>query len=269
MRVVRAEPYVFDSREEILDYVRSAVERSREAVPDWFGLVPEAEVVVEPYPEWQEKNAPGAEYESPSDDGTRPGIYRVNTYQPETISIAGIESTAFHEAYPGHHLQIAVAKEQEGLHDVQRYFGPSGFSEGWALYAERLSDEMGLFSGDVDRVGLLSNEALRAARLVVDSGMHALGWTREQAVEYLGAHTAESPARAEAEIDRYIAVPGQATSYMLGNLEIRRLRTTAEEQLGDAFDLKAFHDRVLEDGALPLALLRQKIESWIGDQIAS
>ncbi|MBT8400715.1 MAG: DUF885 domain-containing protein [Rhodothermia bacterium] len=269
MLLVRRSPYLFSSRQEILDYVQAAVDRSGDAVPEWFGIVPEAEVIVEPYPEWQEKNAPGAEYQSPSDDGTRPGIYRVNTYQPETISKAGIESTAFHEAYPGHHLQIAIAKERDDLHDVQRYFGPSGFSEGWALYAERLSDEMGVFSDDIDRVGLLSNEALRAARLVVDSGMHALGWTRPQAVEYLITHTAENPARAEAEIDRYIAVPGQATSYMLGNLEIRRLRQMAEDRLGENFDIKSFHDRVLENGALPLSLLRQKIQSWVDNESAA
>ncbi len=268
MRLVRQSPYLFSSRQEILDYVQEAVDRSREAVPRWFGIVPEAGVIVEPYPEWQEKNAPGAEYQSPSDDGTRPGIYRVNTYQPETISKAGIESTAFHEAYPGHHLQIAIAKERDDLHDVQRYFGPSGFSEGWALYAERLSDEMAVFSGDIDRVGLLSNEALRAARLVVDSGMHALGWTRAQAVDYLNTHTAENPARAEAEIDRYIAVPGQATSYMLGNLEIRRLRQMAEDRLGEDFDITSFHDRVLENGALPLSLLREKIQLWVDNESA-
>ncbi len=269
MRMVRRDPYLFSSRQEILDYVQAAVDRSGEAVPQWFGIVPKADVIVEPYPEWQEKNAPGAEYQGPSDDGKRPGIYRVNTYQPRTISRAGIESTAFHEAYPGHHLQIAIAKERDDLHHVQRYFGPSGFSEGWALYAERLSDEMGVFTSDIDRVGLLSNEALRAARLVVDSGMHALGWTRAQAVEYLNTHTAENPARAEAEIDRYIAVPGQATSYMLGNLEIRRLRTMAEESLGEKFDIKAFHDRVLENGALPLSLLREKIQSWVDTELGS
>lgn len=266
MNRVRQPPHLFSSRDEIVSYVEAAVERSRTAVADWFGIVPKARVVVEPYPEWQERSAPGAEYQSPSDDGTRPGIYRVNTYEPTKRSRAGIESTAFHEAYPGHHLQIAIAKERMNLHPVQRYFGPSGFSEGWALYAERLSDEMGIFSSDVDRVGLLSNEALRAARLVVDSGMHALGWTRDQAVSYLETHTAESRASVEAEIDRYIAVPGQATSYMLGNLEIRNLRHLAEERLGGRFEIKEFHDRILQDGGMPLSVLRDRIEGWLGSQ---
>jgi uncharacterized protein (DUF885 family) len=187
----------------------------------------------------------------------------INAYKATEQSKAGLESTAFHEAYPGHHLQVATALERTGLHNIQRYFFLSGFGEGWALYAERLSDEMGLFTSDVDKLGLLSNEALRAARLVVDSGMHMLGWSRQKAIDYVLAHTTETPGHAAAEIDRYIAVPGQATSYMIGNLEIRRLRAEAQKALGAKFDLRAFHDLVLEDGALPLSALRTKVERWI------
>jgi uncharacterized protein (DUF885 family) len=216
-----------------------------------------------PYPEFREASAPGGEYQSASDDGSRPGTYYINTYEAEKQSRAGIEATAFHESYPGHHMQMAIAKERRGTHPVQRYFGSSGFSEGWALYTERLAAEMGIYSGDVDRLGLLSNEALRAGRLVVDSGMHALGWSRQQAIDYLLAHTAETEGRIAAEVDRYIAVPGQATSYMLGNLEIRRLREEAQSRLGERFDVAAFHDRVLEDGAVTLSMLRAKIERWI------
>jgi uncharacterized protein (DUF885 family) len=164
-------------------------------------------------------------------------------------------------------MQAAIALERENLHPISRYFFLSGFGEGWGLYAERLSDEMGLFTADVDRLGLLSNEALRAARLVVDSGMHALGWTRQQAIDYLLAHTTETTARAEAEIDRYIAVPGQATAYMIGNLEIRRLRDEATQKLGARFDIREFHDVVLEDGTMPLWVLRQKVERWIADTL--
>ena len=224
---------------------------------------PEAEVVIMPYPAYREKSSPGAEYMGASDDGTRPATYFINTYRPTEQSKAGVEATAFHEAYPGHHLQISIAKERAESHPVQRYFGSSGFSEGWALYTERLADEMGAYGGDIDRLGLLSNEALRAGRLVVDSGMHSLGWTRQQAVDYLKANTAESPSSVEAEIDRYIAVPGQATAYMLGNLEIRRLRSRAEMELGEAFDIRSFHDRVLEDGAVTLSMLETKIERWL------
>lgn len=261
---LRTDPaYTFGSRQEIIDYAQAALDRAKAALPQWFGILPSADVVIQPYPEFQEKAAPLGQYNSPSDDGTRPGIYLINTYEPEKQSKAGLESTAFHETYPGHHLQIAIAKERPGAHDFVRYFGTSGYVEGWALYTERLADEMGLFSSDVDRMGLLSNEALRAARLVVDAGMHALGWTRQQAIDYVLANTTESVSSTTAEVDRYIAVPGQATSYMLGNLEIRRLREQAERELGSRFDIRAFHDRVLEDGNVTLPMLRDKIERWI------
>ncbi|MFQ5747671.1 MAG: DUF885 family protein [Gemmatimonadota bacterium] len=264
---VRTDPrYTFKSRAEIVEYAQAAVNRAKAAIPDWFGFVPKAEVVIRPYSPFQEKSAPGAEYSSGSEDGSRPATYLINTYEPTKQSRAGVEATAFHETYPGHHMQGSVALERGGVNPILRYFFNSGFGEGWALYSERLSDEMGLYSDDLARVGLLSNEALRAARLVVDAGMHALGWDRQRAIDYVLAHTAESPARAAAEIDRYIAVPGQATSYMTGNLEIRRLRELAESRLGDRFDVKAFHDRVLEDGTISLGMLREKMEAWVEEE---
>jgi uncharacterized protein (DUF885 family) len=264
LRRMRSDPaYQFSSRQEMLEVAESAVARAAAAVPQWFGIVPEATVRVEPVASFSEASAPGGFYNPPAEDGSRPGTYFINLYQAETKPRAGLEATAFHETYPGHHLQGAIALERQGLHPLQRYMYLSGFGEGWALYSERLSEEMGLYSGDVDRLGLLSNEALRAARLVVDAGMHALGWTRQQAIDYMLANTAESEASVTAEVDRYIAVPGQATSYMLGNLEIRRLRERARSELGDAFDIRAFHDRVLEDGAVPLVMLADKIERWI------
>ena len=174
-----------------------------------------------------------------------------------------MRTLAYHEAIPGHHLQLAIAQERRDAHIVARFMGNSGFSEGWGLYAERLADEMGLFSSDMDRMGLLSNEALRAARMVVDPGIHVLGWTRQQAIDYMLAHTAENRQAVENEVDRYIGWPGQATAYMLGNLEIRRLREMAESQLGNRFDIRTFHDKVLEDGSVPLPFLRAKIERWI------
>jgi len=229
---VKQPPYTFASRQQLIDYATAAVERARAAVPHWFGTVPKATVVVVPYPAFRERSAPGAEYQAGSDDGTRPGTYYINAFEAEKQSRAGVEATAFHETYPGHHLQGAVAKEVGGTHPIQRYFGSSGFGEGWGLYSERLADEMGLYSDDLAKLGLLSNEALRSARLVVDSGMHALGWTRQQAIDYVLAHTTETVAGAEAEIDRYIAVPGQATAYMIGNLKIRQLRDEAKQKLG-------------------------------------
>jgi uncharacterized protein (DUF885 family) len=263
LTVVKTDPkYRFTSREALIAYAEAAVARGKAALPTMFTRIPSAPVVVEPYPPFLEKTAPGGQAVPPSADG-KPGKYLINAYNATGQSRAGLESTAFHEAYPGHHMQVAVALEREGLHPIQRYFFLSGFGEGWALYTERLADEMQLFSSDVDRLGLLSNEALRAARLVVDSGMHVLGWPRQRAIDYVLAHTTETQARAEAEIDRYIAVPGQATAYMIGNLEIRRLRNEAAETLGSAFDVRAFHDLVLEDGAMPLWALREKVQRWI------
>lgn len=255
--------YLFRGRAEMQRAAESAVERARQALPQWFGTLPKAEVTVEPVAAFQEKSAPGGFYNPPAEDGSRPGIYYINLYEAEKQPRAGLESTAFHETYPGHHLQGAIALEKQGLHPIGRYIFLSGFGEGWGLYSERLADEIGLFSSDVDRMGLLSAEAHRAARLVVDPGMHALGWSRQQAIDYLLADTTLSKSSAESEVDRYIAVPGQATSYMLGNLEIRRLRAAAEEALGERFDIRTFHDRVLEDGAVPLSVLRAKIERWI------
>ncbi len=258
--------YTFGSREELKSFAQNAVDRAREAVPDWFGRVPRSEVVIRAFPEFQEKSAPGGMYNSPSEEEGRPGTYLINLYQPEKQSRAGIESTAFHETYPGHHLQNSVALERKDLHPVSRYFYSSGFGEGWALYTERLADEMGLYTGDVDRFGMLSDAALRAARLVVDSGMHALGWSRQRAIDYLLENTTLSPAPAAAEIDRYIAVAGQATAYMLGNLEIRRLREKAQKSLGPRFDIKEYHDRIVENGAVPLSMLSKTVDFWMQER---
>lgn len=266
LAMVKIDPqYRFADRAALISYAEAAVDRARIALPQAFGRIPTAPVVVEPYPAFLEKSAPGGQAFPPTADG-KPGKYMINAYNAHEQSRAGLESTAFHETYPGHHMQIAIALEREGLHDISRIFFLSGFGEGWALYSERLAEEMNLFSSDVDRLGLLSNEALRAARLVVDSGMHALGWSRQQAVDYLRAHTTETDARANAEIDRYIATPGQATAYMIGNLEIRRLRGEAERALGDRFDVRAFHDVVLEDGSVPLWVLAEKVERWVASQ---
>jgi uncharacterized protein (DUF885 family) len=263
LKLVRTDPkYRFKSRDELIKYAEAAVARARQALPKAFNRIPSAPVVVEPYPPYLEKTAPGGQAVPPSADG-KPGKYLINAYNAHEQSRAGLESTAFHEAYPGHHMQVAVALERKELHAISRYFFVSGFGEGWALYTERLSDELGLFSSDVDRLGLLSNEALRAARLVVDSGMHVLGWTRQQAIDYVLAHTTETKDRATAEIDRYIAVPAQATAYMIGNLEIRKLRTEAEKALGPKFDVREFHDLVLAEGTVPLWVLRENVNRWI------
>ena len=263
LKLVRSDPkYRFKNRDELIKYAEAAIARAKQALPKAFNRIPSAPVIVEPYPPYLEKTAPGGQAVPPSADG-KPGKYLINAYNAHEQSRAGLESTAFHEAYPGHHMQVAVALEQKNLHPISRYFFVSGFGEGWALYTERLSDELGLFSSDVDRLGLLSNEALRAARLVVDSGMHVLGWTRQQAIDYVLSHTTETKDRAVAEIDRYIAVPAQATAYMIGNLEIRKLRSEAEKALGQKFDVREFHDLVLSEGTVPLWVLRENVNRWL------
>jgi uncharacterized protein (DUF885 family) len=259
--------YAFGSREEIVALARAALERARTRARPSFGLWPKADVVVEPYLPFEEASAPDS-YVNASDDGTRPGRFRINTGNPTQKPRALSQATTFHETIPGHHLQVAIAMERQGAHPIVRYLGSSAFAEGWAMYAERLADEIGLYSTDVDRMGLLSSEALRAARLVVDPGLHALGWSRQQAIDYMLRHTAESPETVALEVDRYIVLPGQATGYMLGRLEIMRLRDGARQALGPRFDIRAFHDRVLEDGALTLPMLRAKIERWTAQEHA-
>ncbi|NQD37857.1 DUF885 domain-containing protein [Permianibacter sp. IMCC34836] len=265
----RSDPqYAFKSEEDVLSFARAAVSRAEVAVHDWFGFVPKAEVIVKPFPAYQ-KASGGGFYASGSVDGSRPGTYELGTFEANTISKVGAESTAFHETYPGHHLQMAVAIFGKGVHPVLRYLYVSSMAEGWGLYSEQLADEMKLYSTPADRMGMLSNQALRAARLVVDSGMHALGWSREQAIDYMLAHTAEQRAQVESEVNRYLAVPAQATAYMIGSLEIQRLRHEAEQKLGDKFDIKGFHDVILGDGAVTLPMLQTAVNSWTVERAKS
>jgi uncharacterized protein (DUF885 family) len=253
--------YMFKDRDDLIHYSQTALARAKAAVPNWFGLMPKADVRIEPYPKFREKNG-SSEYNPPAEDGSRPALFYINAYEAEKKSRAPAESTAFHETIPGHHLQGAIALERKDIHPIGRYISNSGFVEGWALYAERLADEMKLYSSDLDRIGMLSEQAFRASRLVVDTGIHTMGWTRQQAIDYMLAHTAESANDIAAEVDRYIVWPGQATAYMLGMLEIRDAREEAQHAMGAKFDIKAFHDRVLEDGAVPITFLSSKIKSW-------
>jgi len=253
--------YTFKNRQELIAFSQAALDRAKAGARADFGLWPKADVIIQPYPAFREKNGPN-EYNSPAEDGSRPGVFLINAYQPEKHSRVEDESTAFHETIPGHHLQGAIALERKDIHPIGRYFANSGYAEGWALYTERLADELKLFSSDVERLGMLSDQQLRAVRLVVDSGIHTMGWTRQQAIDYMLAHTAEGERDATSEVDRYIIYPGQAASYMLGMMEIRKARDAAEKSMGSRFDIKAFHDRVLEDGGVPLTFLKEKIERW-------
>jgi uncharacterized protein (DUF885 family) len=228
-----------------------------------------AACVVIPVPDHSAEHQTIAYYSWPALDGSRPGRYYINLHAPTTRPRYEAEALAFHEAIPGHHLQIAIAQELDGLPAFQRVLGSTAFSEGWGLYTERLSDEMGLYSSDMDRFGILSYDAWRAGRLVVDTGMHALGWTRQQAIDFLRAHSALAENNIENEVDRYIVWPGQALAYKTGQLEILRLRAAAKERLGAAFEIKAFHDTVLGAGAISLPALRGRVDAWLEETAAA
>jgi D-aminopeptidase len=255
--------YTFHTRDEMLAQARRALERARGATGRWFGRSPRAAVVVEPYSAFEERQSVG-EWNPPAEDGTRPGIYFLSTYDPTHKSRADLEALSFHETIPGHHQQGALALERgDTIPAIAKYFWSPGFGEGWAEYAEQLADEMGLYSSDTARFGAIADITLSATLLVVDTGINAFGWTREQAIDYIREHTRVPRLRAEVGVDRYPMRPAQGLSYGLGRLEIRRLRALAEQVLGSRFDIRAFHDRVLANGAVPLPVLRAEIERWI------
>jgi uncharacterized protein (DUF885 family) len=258
--------YTFHTRDEMLEHARAALERARAATGRWFGRSPRAAVIVEPYSAFDERQSVG-EWNPPAEDGSRPGIYFLSTYDPTHKSRADLEALSFHETIPGHHQQGALALERgDTIPAIARYFWSPGFGEGWAEYAEQLADEMGLYSSDTARFGAVADITLSATLLVVDTGINAFGWTREQAIAYIREHTRVPRLRAEVGVDRYPMRPAQGLSYGLGRLEIRRLRALAEQTLGARFDIKAFHDRVLANGAVPLPVLRAEIERWIAAQ---
>jgi len=255
--------------DELLEAARAAVARADAAAPNWFGRLPSQGCEVRAVPEDEAPGAAGAYYTQPAIDGSRPGIYFANTYEATERDRTQSESTAFHEAIPGHHFQTTIAMELTDLPMVRRLAPFTAYGEGWGLYSERLAHEMGLYSDDIALLGMLSTDSLRAARLVVDTGLHAKGWTREQAVRYMMEETPVMPVEIESEVDRYIATPGQALAYMVGRLEIQRIRAAAEQALGDRFDIRGFHDVVLGSGALPLSTLAEIVDSWVADQLTS
>jgi uncharacterized protein (DUF885 family) len=232
-------------------------------IPQYFSLVPKTGLVIRPYPAFREKFEAGGSYEQGTPDGSRPGTFFFNAYDlPSRYTWE--ETTLFlHEGEPGHHFQISLAQENKALPNFMRFGGNTAYVEGWALYAETLGYPMGLYKDPYQHFGTLNDEMLRAMRLVVDTGIHAKGWTREQAIEYFLTHSGESKTDATAEVERYIAIPGQALAYKLGALTIQKLRKEAETALGDRFDLREFHAQVLDTGALPLPVLEEKIHDWI------
>ncbi len=249
--------------EEPLEDARRCVAAATAAMGGWFGRLPLSPCEVKAVPDVLAADSP-AYYFPPAADGSRPGTYFVNTYDAGERNRFETASTAFHEAIPGHHLQLAIASELVDLPAFQRFStGHTAYVEGWALYAERLADEMGLYASDIDRLGMLVNEVWRACRLVVDTGMHALGWTRQQAIDHMVAHMPVGVGEITAEVDRYLAIPGQALAYKVGQREIMRLRAWAAAELGDRFDLPAFHDVVLGSSTISLPVLGSVVADWV------
>jgi uncharacterized protein (DUF885 family) len=261
---LRTDPALhFSTPGEVFAVAESSLARANAAIPAWFGRLPKAPCVVVAMAEHEAKHSTIAYYREPAADGSRPGSYYINTNEPATRPRYEAEVLAFHEAVPGHHLQIAIAQELDGLPAFRRLAGSTAYIEGWGLYSERLSAEMDLLSGPMDRFGILSFDAWRACRLVVDTGLHAMGWSRDRAIEFMVEHTALAENNIANEVDRYLVWPGQALAYKVGQLEIVRLRDEARVALGDRFDIRVYHDKVLGQGAVGLLTLRSVIETWI------
>ncbi len=263
---VRSDPrYHPKTREELVQGF-NAVSRSVDAqIPHFFAQVPKTPLLIQTYPSYREKYEAGGSYNQGAPDGSRPGVFYFNTYDLPSRFLTGITTLYLHEGTPGHHFQISLAQEDRSLPDFQRFDGNNAFVEGWALYAETLGYDMGLYKDPMQHWGTLDDEMLRAMRLVVDTGIHAKGWSREQAINYMLTNSGMGRTDATAEVERYIAIPGQALSYKIGALTIQRLRQKAQATLGTKFDIRAFHAQVLGSGALPLPVLEAKIDRWIAD----
>jgi len=252
------------SREQILELYRQYIDQMYAKLPQLFGRLPKAKVIVVPVEEFRENEAPGASYQPGAPDGSRPGRVEVNTGGATTRKTISMESTAYHEGVPGHHMQLAIAQELTGLPEFRR-FGSSytAYDEGWALYSEKLGKEVGFYTDPYNDYGRLQDEMLRAIRLVVDTGLHSKRWTREQVVQFFHDHTSEDEIEVQNETDRYIVWPGQALGYKIGALKIAELREHARRELGDRFDIRAFHDEVLGAGPLPMDVLEKRVGEWV------
>ena len=264
LQKMQTEPSMrYESKEQMLQLAVDTIERAYKPLDQWFTVFPKSPCKVLPVPAESEQHAPPAYYYPPLPDGSRDGTYFLNTYKAETKSIFEAESVAFHEAIPGHHLDRTIAVELQDVPEFQKYVASTAFVEGWGLYSEQLANEMGLYSNDVQQLGRLGNDAWRACRLVLDTGMHGMGWSRNEAIEFFRANSPIEEINAEIETDRYIAWPGQACSYKMGQLKIEELRKKAEDELGDKFDIRYFHDEVLCDGGITLPILENKIKDFI------
>ncbi len=269
LRRLRSDPDLYFSTEaQVEAFAAESLAAAKAKMPEYFGRLPVADCVVTRVPAYEAPFTTIAYYEPAFPDGSKPGEYFINTTKPSTRPRYEARVLAHHEAIPGHHLQVAIAQELPAVPAFRRHGGRTVFVEGWALYTERLSDEMGLYQDDLDRMGVLSFDAWRAGRLVVDTGIHAMGWSRKRAIDYLLQHSALAPNNIDNEVDRYISWPGQAVAYKIGQLEISRLRSEAERKLGERFDIKAFHDVVLEAGAVSVDVLRERVGAWVEGRAA-
>jgi uncharacterized protein (DUF885 family) len=257
------------SREQIVETYRRYIAQMQPELPKLFGLLPKTQVQVEPVQAFREKEAAGADYSQGTPDGSRPGIVYVNTSDYQHRTLTNAESTAYHEGVPGHHMQIAIAQTLPGLPPFRQQGGYTAYQEGWALYSERLGKEIGFYQDPYSDFGRLSDELLRADRLVLDTGVHFKHWTRQQMIDFFHEHSSNDEPEIQAETDRYIAVPGQALAYKIGQLKILELRERAKKELGSKFDIKAFHDEILNGGALPLDVLDARVTAWIAAQKAN
>ena len=262
-RLIGDESLRYETADQIVADAEAALARASAAVGGWFGRLPSTTCAIEPQNASEAASGILAFYMPPAPDGSRRGTYKINTSSPQTSTRFDAEAIAFHEALPGHHLQIALAQELD-LPEFRRQSVTSSYTEGWGLYTERLADEMGLYSDELQRLGMLAADSLRSSRLVVDTGIHALGWSRQQAINYLTANTPIPVEPATAEIDRYIGLPAQALAYKIGQATIFRLRAEAEAALGARFDIRQFHDVVLAEGAVSLDVLEANIREWVG-----
>lgn len=251
---------------DILRIYRGYIDQMYAKLPELFGRLPKARLEVVPVEPFREKEAASANYDAPSPDGSRPGRVYVNTYDAASRKIIFMESTAYHEGVPGHHMQIAIAQELPDIPEFRRQGGYNAFAEGWALYSERLGKEVGFYQNPYVDYGRLNDDMLRAIRLVVDTGLHSKKWTRDQVVQFFHDHSATDEVEVQSETDRYIVWPGQALGYKIGQLKILELRERAKKALGDRFDIREFHDQVLGAGSLPLEVLEQRITAWINSK---
>jgi len=257
--------FYFTDKKALLNGYEALREKIDSKVPELFELIPKAGYEIKPLEKFREESAAGAQYMGATPDGSRPGVFYVNTYDLKAHPKYGMVTLFLHEVSPGHHFQISLQQEQKNLPKFRRFGSYGAYVEGWALYAESLGKELGLYKDPYQYYGNLSAEMFRAVRLVVDVGMHVKGWSREKALTFFMENLSAVESESIAEIERYLAIPGQALSYKIGQLEISGMRIKAEKELGPKFDIKAFHDEILKDGALPLDVLEIKIDEWIGN----